>query len=171
MSDQPDPTGPTRSKTSSTDNDWLDELPDAYGVAQAAIDMSLAPVKAEENRLATYRQDKLKELENELFAENLAILHDMAFFRDIEPDCEEPPEQWVVELGAEQAKKRLRIAKAAWMSAKEAPVALAVSKSIAMGIIKARATEKAGPRSLNVALVHMVAPPVQFEERELEEKK
>lgn len=140
-------------------------------MARSALETALAPIEKDALNFAAKRQDKLKELENELFAENMAIMRDMACFRDIDPDCEEPPEQWVTEVGPIEARKRLRIAKAAWLSAKEAPVALAVSKSITMGIIKARATEKAGPRSLNVALVHMVAPASQFEERELEEKK
>ncbi len=161
---------PERS-SSRRSTDWSEELPDAYGVAQAAIETSLSAIKTEATSLAAARQEKLKELENELFHENMAIMRDVACFRDIEPDCEHPPDNWVMELGMAGAQKRLRVAKAAWMSSKDAPVALNVSKSILMGIIKARATEKAGPRSLNVAMVHMAAPQQEFEERELEEKK
>jgi hypothetical protein len=119
------------------------------------------------------RARKLERIEDELLETNLEILNDASCFAEIDADTPCPPQRWIDELGEARAMRKFRVARAAWMSAKEAPVALSLSKSITNGIMKARAAEKQGPRTLNVALVKMVVPANPFPEQELlvEEKR
>lgn len=144
----------------------MSEPKELVSEAVAEIVQAGAPLvkSAEERRL-----EKMRSMEDELLQTNMTIMRDMSCFRDITPDMTQPPPEWIEELGIEEATKRLSVARAAWLPPKEAPVGLAVSKAVTLGIIRARAAEKAGPRTLNVALVHMVAPKEQFEEKELDD--
>lgn len=147
-------------------DDWLTDLPDGSGTGELVPVKVPAPAllrSAEEIRI-----EKMRSIEDELLETNLAIMRDVSAFRDIMPDTEYPPQEWLDKYGYEESYKRLRVARASWMSAKEAPVALAISKSLTVGIIRARATEKTAPRSLNIALVQMTAPSQVFEEKEIE---
>lgn len=109
---------------------------------------------------------RLRNIEDQLLRSSLSIVRDSLAFEEIDPEATEPPEHWVEELGMEGAIKRLRLAKAAWLNAKEAPVGAKMAKEVAMGIIKARSTETAGAR-LNVA-VQVVAAPAVYETKVVE---
>jgi hypothetical protein len=98
---------------------------------------------------------RLQGLEDELFHESLSIVHDALKFADIDPGDEEPPEQWVEELGYEAATKRFRLARMACLSAKEAPVGIKMAQAMATGIIRARAADKGSSHTLNIAVVHL----------------
>lgn len=108
--------------------------------------------------------DKLRALEDEIHRRALVCLHDVSLWTDVEPDTkdrpgtQEPPQAWIDELGLEAARKRLRVAKSAWMSAKEAPIGIKVAKEVAVGIARARATEKGGGTTLSVQQVVFNAP-------------
>lgn len=115
------------------------------------------------------REQTMKSLEAELFLESMQIVSDMNKFREIDPGQEEPPEAWTAELGYKAAKERLRSANAGWMSKKEAPIAVQVAQAVVIGISRSRATEKTGPRTLNVQVVQMSAPLPQFPELLLSE--
>jgi len=104
----------------------------------------------------------MKTLEAELFLESMQIVSDMNKCKYIDPGQSEPPEEWVEELGYKAAKERLRLANAGWMSKKEAPIALQVAQAVVIGISRSRASEKAGPKTLNVQVVQMSAPLPQF---------
>jgi hypothetical protein len=71
--------------------------------------------------------DRLQKLENEIFAENLVIVMDATRFREIPPDAKEPLPEWIAELGPTEAWKRFRVAQAAWMGAKDAPVGISIA--------------------------------------------
>lgn len=144
--------------------DWLDDLPEEVHAAEVVV-VPASPVQrsARENRDEYFRS-----VEDELLTETIAVVRDTLRFREIDPDEEGIPDEWVKEAGLIEATKRKRVASAAWMSAKEAPVGIAVAKSVMIGITRARATEKSGPRSLNVQTVYMTAPMPTFEEKEVE---
>lgn len=110
------------------------------------------------------REQTLKSLEAELFLESMQIVSDMNKFREIDPGQAEPPESWVEEMGYKAAKERLRSANAGWMSKKDAPIAVQVAQAVVIGISRSRATEKQGPKTLNVQVVQMSAPLPQFPE-------
>lgn len=147
------------------DSDWFDDLPEAAGTAELVTVTPVAVVKrtAEEDRLA-----KLRQIEDDLLQQSLTVMDDVHGFRDIECGQTEPPIEWIKKLGFDEAEKRLRVANAAWLSAKEAPVGLMIAQRVAIGIIKARSSEKAQSRSLNIALVQMTMPVQKPEEVEIE---
>lgn len=114
------------------------------------------------------RKERLQELEDKLLETSLTTLADALSFRDIDAGAEQPAPEWG-DLDPDEQIKRLRMANAAWLNKKEAPVGLDLSKQIAVGIIKARATEKAAPKTLNVVQIGMSAPLPEFPVVELED--
>lgn len=147
---------------------FLDDLPDTL----PTLSGSEGPMVPKKTAL-----ERLKDVQNEILVENLRIIEDVTHFRDIEPQqvvegvlidgTTEPPQEWIDQVGEVEAKKRLRIARAAWMNAKDAPVGLAIAKSVVVGITKALATVSSGPKVLNVAVVQMTAPLPQFKVRDM----
>lgn len=121
-------------------------------VAQPIVETKPGPLTREE-KIA----DKLRSLEDELLNESLQIVSDAMKFRDIEPGAEGYPDEWTrgTGLAHDEAVKRLRVAKLAHLPPKDAPVAFVLAQRTAVGIIKARATEKASPRELNAVVFKM----------------
>lgn len=125
------------------------------------------------------RERVLKNLESDLLRQSMEVVSDTMRFREVAPPTVDPesgatlwdddsvPEEWVRELGQEKAEERLRVARAGWMDKKTAPIGVQVAQVLAVGIIRSRATEKAGPRTLNVQVVQMSAPLPQFPELDL----
>lgn len=140
-------------------DDWGD-LPEDAPLAKAEPEFSLAKPST--------RAERLKNLEEKLLETSLTTVSDALAFRDIQPGQEEAPPDWT-DISPDEAIKRLRVANAAWMGKKDAPVGLELARSVAIGIIKARATEKAAPKVLNVVQIQMSAPLPQFEVVEIEE--
>lgn len=108
--------------------------------------------------LAPHQHTRLRALEDDIHRRALVCLDDVSRWTDVDPKQEEPPAAWVDELGLEGAQRRLRVARAAWMSPKEAPVGIKVAQTVAVGISRARATEGGGAQTLNVQTVVFVAP-------------
>lgn len=159
--------------------DWFDSLEKTETAVAEKVEVLQPPqfeVQRKELTLASQRAlqrqeaqaSRIREIEDELLGESLSILQDSLRFKEIGPDSKEPPVAWVEELGPQKAMERFRVAMAAWMSAKEAPVALSIAKSLAVGIVKARATEKGGARTLNMTMVQMNMPQVNWEEIEVD---
>lgn len=120
--------------------------------------------KKDKVSVAEERDRALKNIESELLRDSMEVVVDSLRFREIKPGQEEPPPQWVREVGYKRAIERLRVANAGWMSKKDAPIAVQLAQVVAIGIIRSRATEKAGPKTLNVAMVQMSAPLPTFPE-------
>lgn len=81
-------------------------------------------------------------------------------------EAEEPPPEWTRVMGSrEEALKAFRIAQAAWASQKEAPTFLKLAQNFLAGAMKARATEKQGPRVLNATLVQVSGPAPTYPKR------
>ena len=119
---------------------------------------------------AEIRYDKLADIEDGLFADSAVILGSVMKFADLDPaDLSKIPKSWIEEYGQEEATKRHRIASAAWMNAKESPVALKMAQTTAIGITKARAAAGGGGiTKLNIGVMVSMPQP-HFEEKEVEE--
>lgn len=129
---------------------------------------------------------ELQRIENEIVSEAAEMVNSVLRFAEVNPEDGQGgamPDAWLDELAnipmgseewhraSEELAKRHRVAKAGWMSAKEAPVALAIAKSVLVGAMKARAMAGAAPKSLNVTVVSISdpnQPPPMFEEKEVE---
>lgn len=127
------------------------------GAAMTHPDDSAASLGRQDvSRMATVvtppssQQDRLLALQDEIFEANLAITQDATRFRDIDPGDERPPQAWINELGEADAWKRFRVARSAWLGAKDAPVALSMAKSIVSAMSKSAAMRAGGGRVLNI---------------------
>lgn len=114
--------------------------------------------------LADVQQEKLRGLEDDLLEHSLEVVGGTCSFAELDPEkFEEIPQHWIDELGEEAANRKHRLARAGWLPAKEAPVAITTATKIVTGIVRARATEKAGPKSLNMNIVQLSAPLPEFD--------
>lgn len=95
----------------------------------------------------------IRNAENTLLRKSMQAVEDAMDFREIDPSQKEPPQEWVDEHGLIEAQKRFRIAQAAWLGSKNAPVGLKMAQALTVGIIRAKATERAAPMTLNAVQV------------------
>lgn len=121
-----------------------------------------------EPHLAIEKAAKIKQFEDEILEDSLGIVDAVLSFGDITGEFHDEsqiPQHWLDRANGdrEAAKKRMRIAKAAWMNKGSAPIAFDVATKISSSIIKARSVEKAGPRVLNIQLVQLSAPLPTFD--------
>lgn len=122
-----------------------------------------------------YHLSLIRSIEDEMLLEASTIVRDAMKWRDIEPSSVDAPTEWYQELkerlgdgpAKDEAIKRFRVAKAAWMSSKDAPIGLKLATQVMVGIVKARATEDQAPRPLNVA-VQIVQMPAQLPSKTVE---
>lgn len=111
----------------------------------------------------------IRAVEDEIYTEAAATVRDVLRFKDIDPSQQKCPPEWIAELGEAEADKRLRMARSGWLPSKEAPVGLKLAQDTLIGFAKARAAEKQGPRTLNIAYVQLSAPLPEFEELEVDQ--
>ncbi len=105
----------------------------------------------------------LQQLENEVLEHNLRVCAAAARFAEIDPKNPEViPFDWVAQYGLERAREMHRVACAAWMSAKEAPVGLAMAKSVVGAAVKAHAERSVHIGNLNIGRVMIVGGDVDF---------
>lgn len=132
-------------------DDWdVDDVVEADPSSIEVVDRKLEPVKTADE----LAMERLQGYEDEIFAKASEIVDGTLRFQDIDPENPVPPQEWLDELGTKEAvEKRMRIAKSSWMSSKDAPFALQAAKALVVGIIKARSTERAAPKSLNVVAI------------------
>jgi hypothetical protein len=141
-------------------SEWLDSLMSDLPVKEA-IEV-VQPSQVEPRRrvsAAEIRAEKLRGIEDEMLQKSMSIINDSLHFADVDFSQENPkvPDEWMEELKDDTVavERRMRIAKYAMLSAKNAPIGLVMANRFAVGVIKARATEKVGNRTLNVAVVQL----------------
>lgn len=111
---------------------------------------------------------EIRGIEERMLVRGLGIMDGVLSFADIDRDQEDPPQEWIDMLGEQEAKKRLRVARACWMNAKEAPVGLQLTQRFVSGAQKSRAMENVDRRPLQVTVVNIGAPVAAQEYPELE---
>lgn len=99
------------------------------------------------------KAERFRLIEDRILEQSMTVVADAAYFREIDPGESIPPKQWVDELGYDEAKKRLRIANAAWLGMKEAPYGLKMAQTTMTAIVKARTSEKTNERPLNMQVI------------------
>lgn len=113
--------------------------------------------------------ERLARIEEALRADSFELVHDVMQFADIAPDEPDIPPDWITQYGFPTALKKFRLAKAGWLGAKEAPVAIKVAASICGNIIKARATEIT-KQPLNMTLVQVNANIKKYDVQEIDDE-
>lgn len=128
--------------------------------------MASKSIKKKEETSITYQemqQERLKTIEDNLYENSLAVVNGACEFAELDIDnIDAVPQKWIDEMGLEKAKRRHRLAKVGWMRSSDAPVAINTATKIVVGIVRARATEKAGPRQLNLNMITMTIPPPEY---------
>lgn len=115
----------------------------------------------------------LAQRQRKIFEESAEVLETALLAREIDPMEPEPPNEWVLRWGEKEAARRYRVACSAWQNAKQAPVLLKLAKEAFVGISKALAEDKSGPRVLNLQIVAMPgtsAVPMFPEQDDVEQK-
>ena len=132
---------------------------------------ALAASAVPDPKLARSREEFITNIEHQVHKEAAGIVSDALHFADIDPDDDDPPQAWIDELGVEGARKRLRTAKYALQTPKEAPIGLRIAKDTMVGMSKAKAGKKGPSHVLNMLVVKMTGPVPQYEELEIVEKR
>lgn len=120
---------------------------------QAAIDLAQTAQRA--------KVDDIRRMEEALFLRGIEAIDGVSRFGQVDPATNEPSREMIEQFGHDPVKlaEMNRLARYGLMSAKEAPVGIAVMKSLVVGLARARSLENMAPRSLNVAVVYQGAPP------------
>lgn len=94
------------------------------------------------------------QLEERVFKESLETIEDLLAFGDVDPETGAMPKGWVEKYGQVRAERKLRIARAAWLPAKTAPIALAQAVKLNVGIqtVRSRTRETSGDVVVNVGI-------------------
>jgi len=122
------------------------------------------------------RLARIEELENEIFERASGVVNAVLSFTEVTHDQDEPPAEWVAELGREAAVQKLRIAKLGYLPASIAPNAIKLALQAQVGIARGRAYRGAKLTQNNVNVrIALPAPtsaehpgPTVYEVRDLE---
>lgn len=109
------------------------------------------------------RQQYLDGLDDELFERNAKVVSALTRWPEVDPSESDPPLEWVGEFGEQEATQMWRVARSAWLSNKEAPVGIAASIKLHIGLSAARAKRgNTTPRQLNMTAVFIELPADTF---------
>lgn len=138
-------------------------------------------VKMPRKDAATRRQEQLDALggiKDKIFGDSMRVVEDYLRARDVNPKCAATPSddpeyfKLMLELGdEEEVMKTYRIASSGWLPAQDAPGFVKAAMNMSIGIMKANATEKSGPKTLNVGKIMIDSgnvPQFTFDEKEIE---
>lgn len=117
-----------------------------------------------EEQLEKEQEKDLFSIERDLFMECAGVVSSAARAAQIDPANENPPEDWIEQLGEEKAHEAMKVARFAHLPKKDAPMFIDLCSKMLMGVIQARAKRKSDQHRLQVNVVGMTAPTV----RELE---
>lgn len=121
--------------------------------------------------------EALQGIKEKIFGDSMRVVEDYLRARDVNPKCAATPTDdpafWKLALefngDDEETHKAYRLASAGWLPAADCPGFVKVASNMAIGIMKANAAEKGGPRVLNVGLINIDQSLIpKFEEREVE---
>lgn len=77
-------------------------------------------------------------MEDTILLRAATVVDGLLAWAEVESTQEQPPAEWVEQLGEAQARQRFRLAKAAWLSQSEAPIGAKLANNVMIGIAKAR---------------------------------
>lgn len=115
--------------------------------------------------------EAIKLAESKLFTDAIKVLEPfMQFgelgFDDDTGEVDSVPFDWEG-LPEEEKKKKIRLAKAGWMPSADVPHGVKMAHATVLGIIKAKATEQSGAKTLNIESITFPSPAQKPEEFEV----
>lgn len=135
--------------------------------ANDVVDVEVSPVGLPEKRRQELSKETFNQLEDEILWATGQVMAAAMSFPEIDPGTEEPPEEWVEQLGPKLALQKFRVAKAAWMCQSEAPVGLKFAQSTYIGALRVRAGDNSQQKP-TVSTVVLVQAPQNYPVKELE---
>jgi hypothetical protein len=106
------------------------------------------------------QKDLIREEEDALHRDGLAIMRGALRFADVSLDDFGPSREWIEEYGEDDAKRMFRCAQMALGTSKSAPVGLALAQRMVVGISAARAKERAKSKEHRTLNVYILPQPV-----------
>jgi hypothetical protein len=104
----------------------------------------------------------LDSIKEDILRQVSSVVSGVTRFADISEHDEGPPEEWVEQLGEEEATRVFRVARLANLPKKDAPAGMEYSVKLLTGIMAAESRKKAPRRTMNVSLVGMPAPELNY---------
>lgn len=130
---------------------------------QQEIQLSLLKDQAAqiEKSLKSNSSEMIKAAESELFNDALAVIQPYMRFAELgfgeDGEVNSVPFEWEG-LPEEEKMKKIRLAKAGWMPSSDTPHGVKMAHATVLGIIKAKSTEQAGTKILNIESVTFPSP-------------
>lgn len=118
------------------------------------VPAEIVPDNAPETKIVALPEsisNGLARIEDDLLDKSAKIVDAVQAFAEIDPSDEHPPAEWVEKYGKKAAIERHRLARAGWMSTKEAPIGIKVAHDTMMGIMRVRSQRQVAG-SINVAI-------------------
>lgn len=138
--------------------DALDEQPAPR--AEIAVPEVVTPRRLRA-RGGDQQAERLRSLEDRILEDSMNIVRGGLKGAYVDDGEKEIPDDWIAEHGLVAAGHMLRMAQDARRSPKFHPVYLDLAKSVMVGIIKARSSQKAAPVSLGVRIT-LAAPKAAY---------
>jgi len=132
---------------------WLDDI-------EKCEIVPLVPTSIEQETPAelskTERDDeRLLAVESKILEESLNVLERVPGWIELDPkEPEKMPEGWITKFGEREATRRHRIAQAAMLSERNAPMGLHLHRDIVEGVMKRR-QERGTNQKLNIQVVQI----------------
>ena len=119
-------------------------------------------------RSTAVSQTNIAAIEDDIYDTSFRVIKEVLDFRDVnpalEPDEVDPVlEQWIAEMGVEEATKRYRLAMAGWNKPADMPAGVKLAQETFVGITKARSKQPVQHVQINAQFVTL-APPVEYPE-------
>lgn len=131
------------------------------------------PVKAPAPVVPAAQQKalQLRKMEDQIYEESAEIMRGVMRAHKVADELTETPPEWIAEHGKEKADEMFRLARYGKMSRKDAPVSLFLAQGTLSSIVKARSTEKAGARVLNVTMVQFPQAQIEYPRKKVESER
>ena len=135
---------------------------------QHELDLVKAQKKALAKTQETLAIDKLKSIEDEMLAAAYQTIEPVLKFSKINPGSDLVPQEWVG-LPIDEQQRLMRLANAAWMSNKDAPIGIKLAFQTVASILDARSKRESGAKVLNIENAQFISPVPQFDIIDMDE--
>ena len=104
------------------------------------------------------RMERIAEIEAQVFDVSTQVVMAHLAFTEVDPDQEEPPEEWVREYGEKAARRRLIVAKLGYAPASQMPSAVKLAQLVRAGVSRAYGQQSQQKHQLNQINVKIALP-------------
>lgn len=114
------------------------------------------------------RIERIAEIEDKVFDISTQVVMAHLAFTEVDPQQEDPPEEWVAQFGEKAARRRMIVAKAGYLPASQMPSAVKLAQMVRQSISRAYSQQHKGV-ALNQVNVKIALPAPTSQEHPGEE--